>query len=85
MSFLLDTHAFIWSLLNPRQLGEKSRAALTDSSNDVLVSAVTFWAIAIKTGLGKLTLEGCTPETLFRAAQDQAFQLLPLSPEDACE
>lgn len=84
MSFLLDTHAFIWSVMDPRKLGGKSRAVLADSSNDVLVSAVTFWEIALKTGIGKLTLKGCTPETLLRAAQDQEFQLLPLSPEDAC-
>ena len=84
MSFLLDTHAFIWSVVDPRRLGEKSRAVLADSSNEVLVSAVTFWEIALKTGIGKLTLKGCTPESLFRAARDQAFELLPLSPEDAC-
>ncbi len=84
MSFLLDTHAFIWSVLEPGRLGEKSRAALADPSSDVFVSAVSFWEISLKTGIGKLKLEGCSPETLLEAAQAQAFQLLPLSPEDAC-
>lgn len=84
MSFLLDTHAFIWSVVDPGRLGERSRAILADSSNEVLVSAVTFWEIALKTGIGKLKLEGCTPETLLRAAKNQDFHLLPLSPEDAC-
>lgn len=84
MSYLLDTHAFIWSVLEPARLGEKSRAALTDPSGEVFVSAVSFWEISLKTALGKLTLEGCSPETLLEAAHAQAFELLPLSPEDAC-
>ena len=83
MSYLLDSHAFIWSVLKPGLLGEKSRAVLADASNEVFVSAVTFWEISLKSALGKLTLEGCRPESLLEAAQTQAFKLLPLSPEDA--
>lgn len=82
MSFLLDTHAFVWSVLEPRQLGEKARAALTDPSSEVFVSAVSFWEISLKTALGKLKLENCSPETLLEAALTQSFQLLPLTPED---
>ena len=84
MSFLLDTHAFLWSVFEPARLGERSRAVLVDPGNDVFVSAVTFWEISLKAGLGKLKLEGCRPESLLGAARTQGFQLLPLSPEDAC-
>jgi len=83
VSFLLDTHALVWSILEPRQLGEKARAAMTDPSSEVFVSAVSFWEISLKTALGKLKLEGCSPETLLEAAHAQSFQLLPLTPEEA--
>jgi PIN domain nuclease of toxin-antitoxin system len=83
VSFLLDTHAFLWSVLEPKRLGEKSRAVVAEPANEVFVSAVTFWEISLKVGLGKLKLEGCRPETLLEAARAQAFKLLPLSPEDA--
>ena len=83
MRFLLDTHAFLWSVIAPDRLGEKSRAVIADSNSKVFVSAVTFWEISLKTALGKLKLEGCSPETLLGAAHAQAFELLPLSPEEA--
>ena len=44
---------------------------------------MTFWEISLKSALGKLTLQGCRPDSLLEAAQAQAFKLLPLSPEDA--
>ena len=57
-----------------------ARAAITDPSAQVAVSAISFWEIAIKTALGKLALQGATPETLVDAAQQQGFDLLPLDP-----
>ena len=51
MSFLLDTHAFVWSVLEPKRLGEKSREVIADSANEVFVSAVTFWEISLKATL----------------------------------
>ena len=83
MSFLLDTHAFVWSVIEPKRLGAKSREVIADSANEVFVSAVTFWEISLKAALGKLKLEGCRPETLLEAGLAQAFNYLPLSPEDA--
>lgn len=48
MSFLLDTHAFIWSVLEHGRLGRRARAALTDPSSDVFMSAVSFRKISLK-------------------------------------
>ena len=48
-----------------------------------MVSAVTFWEIALKAALGKLKLEGCTPESLVHAARAHGFGLLVLDPQTA--
>jgi len=53
---LLDTHALIWAVDDPAHLGSEARLVLEEESNEVLVSAATVWEIAIKSGLGKLTL-----------------------------
>lgn len=53
---LLDTHALIWAVDDPTQLGSDVRVALEEESNEVLISAATVWEITLKTGLGKLTL-----------------------------
>lgn len=83
MKLLLDTHAFLWSLLEPEQLSAQARNAIIQPENQVYVSAVSFWEIALKTRLGKLTLQGATPESLIDAATRQGFDLLPLEPRHA--
>lgn len=83
MKLLLDTHAFLWSLMEPRKLSEAARQAIANPDNQIAVSAVTFWEIALKAGLGKLTLVGTTPGALVDAAQRQGFDLMPLDPRVA--
>ena len=54
MDLLLDTHAFLWwTAVDPR-LVETARAAIADSANRVVVSAVSVWEISIKRASGKL-------------------------------
>lgn len=51
---LLDTHAVLWSLSEPGKLIPTARTALEDAGNEVFVSVVSGWEIAIKRALGKL-------------------------------
>jgi len=83
MSFLLDAHTFLWALAAPSRLSDKVRDILEDAKNEVFVSAVTFWEISLKFGLGKLELNGATPNDLPRLAVDAGFSLLALMPEEA--
>lgn len=56
MRLLLDTHAFLWwrdDALSPR-----ATEVIADPSNDVFVSAVSAWEIAIKRSIGRLKLDG---------------------------
>jgi PIN domain nuclease of toxin-antitoxin system len=53
---LLDTHALIWSVDDPARLSVTAVTALKDPTNDRLVSAATIWELAIKFGMGKITL-----------------------------
>jgi PIN domain nuclease of toxin-antitoxin system len=56
MKLLLDTHAALWFLAGDERLGENARRHLTDGTNRVLLSAAVVWEVAIKRGLGKLTV-----------------------------
>lgn len=80
MKLLLDTHALLWSLIDPDKLSMEARTAIADPGSQVVVSAVSFWEISIKAALGKLRLEGVSPEQLVDVAQQQGFDLLPLDP-----
>ena len=54
MKVLLDTHAFLWALMQPDKLSAKVRKRLEDPGTEILVSAATAWEIATKFRLGKL-------------------------------
>lgn len=79
MRVLLDTHIVLWWLEDHPRLSRKIRKLVSDGNNQVLVSAVTLWEIAIKQALGKLTL----PDDFFSRFPDAGFQELPITWEHA--
>lgn len=76
MRLLVDTHVLLWSATDPDRLASDARAALEDGANDVLVSVVSAWEIAIKQSLGKLDLptpaEQWLPDVLRRTGFEVA-------------
>ncbi len=56
MSYLLDTHVLVELLIAPQRVATSVRRLLADSLNDVVVSAVSGWEIAVKTSIRKLSL-----------------------------
>jgi PIN domain nuclease of toxin-antitoxin system len=79
MRLLLDTHVFIWSVMDSRQLKAATRGYLA-SAEVVYVSAVSIWEIAIKTRLGKLTGD---VEAFAAAIDASGFQELPVTARHA--
>ena len=83
MNLLLDTHAFLWTVLNPRRLPEAALSAVEDQENEVFVSAVSLWEISIKYRLGKIDLINLTTEDLIPSALKMGYLLIELPPEEA--
>jgi PIN domain nuclease of toxin-antitoxin system len=54
MRLLLDTHAYLWWLIDDSRLSRMARETIMSSDNAVYVSAVTGWEVATKHRLGKL-------------------------------
>ena len=73
MKFLLDTHALLWWLADDGRLGRRARDVIEDPGNDVLVSIVSLWEIAVKTRIGKLRADIGDIE---EAPRQQGFPLL---------
>lgn len=69
---LLDTHVALWALAEPEKLSRPARMALEVAENDVFVSVVSAWEIAIKCTLGKLE----APDDLEAAIRMQGFEPL---------
>lgn len=56
MRLLLDTHAILWHFERNPLLSAEASAAIKNPQNDIFVSVVSLWELAIKTSLGKLKL-----------------------------
>ena len=53
-SLLLDTHALLWVLLDPKRIPAETLATVRAPETTVYVSAASAWEIATKHRLGKL-------------------------------
>ncbi|SEH57647.1 PIN domain nuclease, a component of toxin-antitoxin system (PIN domain) [Mycolicibacterium rutilum] len=54
MAILLDTNALLWLVSDPDRIRPSARELLDDPANELYVSAVSAWEIAIKTRSGRL-------------------------------
>ena len=79
MRLLLDTHAFLWMLHDPARLGQSAHAALTDGSNELLLSIGSCWEMSIKNAAGKLTLPAPFVEFIHAELKTNRIGLLPIS------
>ena len=55
MNLLLDTCVLLWWLDDPDLLSEEASTAIKNTDNQITVSVVSAWEIAIKKALGKLS------------------------------
>lgn len=53
MRLLLDTHVALWAITDDSRLSATARLLIEAPANEVLVSAVSVWEIAIKYSLGR--------------------------------
>ena len=57
MRILLDTHILLWWLKDDRRLSDAALNIIENAANDILISAVNTWEIAIKKSLGRIQID----------------------------
>jgi len=77
MRILLDTHAFLWLISDHENASAVAKAHFLDSRNQLYLSAVSSFEIAVKYSLGKLELT--EPPALFVPNRLKANALIPLN------
>jgi PIN domain nuclease of toxin-antitoxin system len=75
MKLLLDTHVFLWWDSRDVRLPESLHAAIASPRNEVFVSAVTVWEIAIKRASGKLIFGRAAA----RSIEEYGFSSIPIT------
>lgn len=61
---VLDTHALVWMDAGDKMLGRKARARIKDDwhKGEVLVSAISFWEVAVLVERGRIKLASSVKE-----------------------
>lgn len=79
MSYLLDTHSFLWFVEGNGLLSETARTCMEGASAVLSLSIASIWEIAIKLSIGKLELS--QPFDIFIPQQlaTNEIELLPIA------
>jgi PIN domain nuclease of toxin-antitoxin system len=78
---LLDTHAFLWFILDDPQLSANADALISDPDNDVEISPASYWELAIKISIGKYSLPEPFDVFVDREIAANDFQILHVEPK----
>jgi PIN domain nuclease of toxin-antitoxin system len=73
---LLDTHTFLWWTSNDPSLSHGVKTAIGDRRNEIVLSAVSTWEMAILLAKGRIAL--AQPLTSFIPSQLALYQFQPL-------
>jgi PIN domain nuclease of toxin-antitoxin system len=77
MRYLADTQILIWALISPEKLAPKNQNIL--QNNEVFISQISLFEIAIKQKIGKLPELPLSIDALTVQMQQDNFNLLPFS------
>ncbi len=78
MRVLLDTHVFLWWIIDDLRLSGRAREVISDGRNELFFSAARGWEIAIKAGLGRLEIPGDLQRFVADQLSRNAIQTLPI-------
>lgn len=85
MKLLLDTHIWLWSLLEPERVTPEVRAVLIDPDNEIWLSPIALWEVLILAEKGRLRLDSPADEWVGKALDTAPVNEAPLTFQVAVE
>jgi PIN domain nuclease of toxin-antitoxin system len=58
MRYLLDTHVALWLFEGNEKLSQTARDIIYDADNEIYISVLSAWEVAVKVSLNKLDFDG---------------------------
>lgn len=77
--FLLDTHTLIWHLTDAPNLSNKVKEDIENIDNQIFVSIVSLWELAVKINIGKLNLNYSLKE-IIQEVEQLGIEILEIKP-----
>jgi PIN domain nuclease of toxin-antitoxin system len=80
--YLVDTHVFIWAILETAKLSKNVKEIILNKNNEIFVSTVTFWEITLKTSIKKLSFEKIDIRDFPKYAKEMGFTIMDMKEEE---
>ena len=78
MIYLLDTHTFIWIILESGKLNKKITEIVKNKTNEICVSTISFWEISLKTKMKKFLFENININDFPKKAREMDFSIIDI-------
>lgn len=85
MKLVLDTHIFLWSLLEPNHLGKRVTFELENPSNELWISPITTWEVMVLAEKRRIILHPDPVTWIRNAHRTVPFKEAPLNHEVAIQ
>jgi PIN domain nuclease of toxin-antitoxin system len=83
MRLLLDTCTFLWIVTGSSRLSKHAAECFVDPANEIFLSVVSTWEIAVKYSLGTLRLPAPPIDCIPSQREAHGIATLPLTEEEA--
>lgn len=84
MKILIDTCTFLWFIENNPSLSSTALNLIEDGANEILLSIISVWEIAIKSSIGKLAITYPIDKFIETQLKTNDIKLLNISLEEVC-
>jgi len=81
MKYLLDTHIWLWSALQPERLSRRVAATIADPGNELWLSPISVWELTILCREGRLRLQPDIPTWVANSFSELRLIEAPLTVE----
>ena len=81
MTYIIDTHIFLWLTFSPERIATEKLIVLKDPQHKIVITPISFWEISLKYNLGKLVLQNTTPDKLPHLAREMNISIEPIDAE----
>lgn len=76
MKILLDTHAFLWFVMDSPKISKRATSLIESTENEVYLSVASVWEMAIKVSIGKLRIDESFEDFIMPELESNQFSLL---------
>jgi PIN domain nuclease of toxin-antitoxin system len=79
LKLLLDTHVWLWRLLEPARLARRAATVLSDSANELYLSPISVWETLVLARKGRLELDPPPGAWVREALARSSLKMAPLT------